>query len=147
MIPIILLILLCFDISLLAGEKPQEITFAQLTDANWIGREVIIRGFLYKKDGLQILASEPNLKTCCIGAAHKKDNQVVIQNPLPDHPLERTVRIKGRLAYNKGALSYSIEDASIMAEEKSSRLGSLLILGLIGLGIVLFKSNLLKGWR
>ncbi len=43
-------------------------------------REVKIRGFLYASlDGVVILASEPNLKTCCVGAGHKTDRQIIVE--------------------------------------------------------------------
>ena len=32
-----------------------------------LGEEIEIRGFLYQKEDLWILAPQPNLKSCCVG--------------------------------------------------------------------------------
>ena len=55
----------------------------------WEGKEVVIKGFLYSDpEGHSILASEPNLKTCCLNTF---DQHILLDHPIP--PPSSTHRI------------------------------------------------------
>jgi len=62
---------------------------------------VEMRGFLYQAtDGRLILAQEPNLKTCCIGAEHKSDQQIIVEGSLAPSPY-KAVTLTGHLVGNR----------------------------------------------
>lgn len=63
-------------------------------------REVKVRGFLYaSSDGNVILAAEPNLKTCCVGASHKMDRQIIVEGlePIAGRGGYSVVTVEGEL--------------------------------------------------
>lgn len=60
------------------------------------GQEVEVRGFVYEsKQGKVVLASQPNLKSCCVGSTKKIRNQIVLLGDLPEIPLQRAVTVQG----------------------------------------------------
>jgi len=66
----------------------QTLTFQQFTENADLSaldlREVSIRGFLYHFNDQHILAPEPNLKSCCVGASHTNHRQITVSG-LPNH--------------------------------------------------------------
>lgn len=57
-------------------------TFFEL--ANFNGKEIQIRGFLYQtEDKKLILAALPNLKSCCVGTASQRSQQIVVEGDIP----------------------------------------------------------------
>jgi hypothetical protein len=62
----------------------------------WHNQHVQIRGFLYHApDGRWILASEPNLKTCCIGSSAKSLQQITVLGAFDEIPLSQAVALQG----------------------------------------------------
>ncbi|MBA3238628.1 MAG: hypothetical protein H0T62_09835 [Parachlamydiaceae bacterium] len=85
-------------------------------------QNVIIRGFLYStgNDGW-ILASEPNLKSCCVGASEKRGLQLSVKGSLPEESPRSALLVQGTLKITPGALKpfYALEQASISEEPLS----------------------------
>lgn len=60
------------------------------------GQSVNIRGFLYQEpEGQWILASEPNLKTCCMGTSKKVAQQIFLSGPFAAETLRHAVTVQG----------------------------------------------------
>lgn len=106
--------------------------------------EIKMRGFLYH-DGNQdrwILASEPNLKTCCVGTHGKIGQQIIVEGDFRDISGTGAVTIQGYLLIDprwdqEGKLVqlYRLEDASVLPEGWPV---NTFVLSGIGLGSVLF---------
>jgi len=93
--------------------------------------EPTVRGFLYQtQEGSWIVSQEPNLKTCCVGAAHKADSQIEVEGTFPESAINKAVTLKGDWVVQ--GESYRLVGAEIVAEEKSSWL----FLGLCAIGII-----------
>lgn len=61
-----------------------------------VGQKIEIRGFLYPyEENVWVLASEPNLKTCCVG---KKKTQVFVEGAFSDMPSGYVVNVQGELS-------------------------------------------------
>lgn len=104
-------------------------------------QEVQIRGFLYRADdGRWVLAEEPNLKSCCIGASHNAERQVVLNTDYVEAPLGFVVTVEGNLLRSRSYLAdrklaslYALENPQIIAN-KSHCLPCILIL-IVSVGI------------
>lgn len=77
---------LIFGTSLLFSEEvPIKCSFFSLEswqseDKQLAGNLIEIRGFLYESKYGLILASEPNLKSCCVGGASRREKQLLVEN-------------------------------------------------------------------
>lgn len=68
-------------------EKSSAINQLQRQMAIYNHHEVQIRGFLYRDlDNRLVLASEPNLKSCCVGSMQKIAQQVIVEGEFPEPP-------------------------------------------------------------
>lgn len=75
------------------------------------GKEVKIRGFGYQaEDGRYVLASQPNLKSCCVGASRKIHQQIILKGSIPDIPRNKAVTVLGSFATDP---TYNEEDELI----------------------------------
>lgn len=64
------------------GEEIPTLTFFDLEQPSKVqsGQKIKIRGFLYKsEDGEFVLASQPNLKSCCVGTKSKVAQQIIVK--------------------------------------------------------------------
>lgn len=85
------------------------------------GREVQIRGFLYQKeDGSWILAAEPNLRTCCVGAPGKAKGQIALADDFSATPTKRVVTLQGSLIISPGPLYRFDRGAQIVPDTSTS---------------------------
>lgn len=80
-----------------------KLSFDQLKDDSSLAYElhgsVEIRGFFYEShDGRHFLASQPDLKSCCVGTAKKVTQQIVLLGDIPPIPRQRAVLLKGVFA-------------------------------------------------
>lgn len=75
------------------------------------GQTARIRGFLYEVDGQKILASQPNLKTCCLG----KEQTIAVEGSFLPPPSHQVVLIEGIIFKNQSRMVLS--DAHIVAEK------------------------------
>lgn len=59
--------------------------------------EVSIRGFLHRsEEGTWSLASQPSLRSCCIGPKVRATLQVMLDRPFPDEEIGKAVTVTGR---------------------------------------------------
>lgn len=75
--------------------------FDQLAQKDFDRQEIEIRGFLYQAtDGRWLLAEEPNLKTCCVGASHQATRQVTLHGEGDSFPIGFAVTVQGILHHH-----------------------------------------------
>jgi hypothetical protein len=79
-------------------------------------KKITIKGFLYKNSNENwILASEPNLKSCCVGSHLKLNSQIIVYGDLPINPTSRAISIEGKLQITSkdSKYFYSLKEATI----------------------------------
>ena len=92
-------------------------------------QEVEMRGFLYTApDGRLILADEPNLKTCCVGSPHKKQEQVTIIGGEHLPKTNRAVTLKGTFS----PTDRTLQNPTLIEKNYFSEIISLVLLMVIG---------------
>lgn len=105
------------------------------------GKVVSIRGFLYQsKDSEWILASEPNLKTCCVGSRGKADQQIALIGNFEGVPLQRVITVRGSLHVEKNPSVAGKQNFSLTnVEYVSSSSGMWMwIVGFLLIGLAFF---------
>lgn len=110
--------------------KPQKVDFFQVEA--WLKNEekvvtpIQIRGFLYQSDaGHCILSKEPNLKSCCIGSPHKKDQQLLVFGDVApaDLALSTPVTLQGDFEIEGGRqFPMHLKNAKIVLEKQHENL-------------------------
>lgn len=65
-------------------QEPLSINELLHSSQQYSGKEVLVRGFFYKRDLEGILSAHPNLKTCCIGSSHQVQNQIFLEGEIPE---------------------------------------------------------------
>lgn len=102
-------------------------------------KAVEIRGFLYEdQDGQKILATEPNLKTCCLG---KKNSQIFVDGSISSRASIATT-LQGILEVDRNLKIKRLSQAQVV--EKNFHSFSILIpffLLFFGLAIFLMRKN------
>ena len=135
-----LLIFITLAAGILTSAPATELSLRQLTADSvheFQNEQVKIRGFLYQKDdGAWILAAEPNLRSCCVGSAKKRESQVWVnlKHP-PASPSLAAYDIEGtfRVQTVEGASRFCLDQAKI-SEGRAVPRGAL---ALAGTGIAL----------
>ena len=131
------------------GESPLYLSFQELERrvgegegslAEIDGSTIQIRGFLYTANGGQtVLASEPNLKTCCVGSEAKRKKQVAVHGDrLPTASSDFAVTLIGLLEVDpNGQFLFSLKNSAVAESSQQNLslwiLGSLILLPVIGL--------------
>lgn len=109
--------LLCFCYAF--AEEIYPLTFDQLGTpalSNVENKQVRIRGFLYQNaQGEWILASQPNLKSCCVGTPSKFHQQIFISNHLSPASTAYVSTIEGIFRIHSHNL-YRLEQAYLIEE-------------------------------
>lgn len=99
---------LLITLKLLAPFSTIPITFDFFANGDQIidgEMEVEIRGFLFQAhDGVWILASDPQLKSCCIGAASLAKHQLYLDRQFSINDAGRPIKLHGKL---RRSLQYS----------------------------------------
>ena len=114
--------------ALLQAEEPTKATFESLS-SYLTGQEIIIRGFLYKSPNHQwILTSEPNLKSCCVGAFHKATHQITLEGVFAEQDINRVISVRGIW---KAHPSYTLLEAKFVASSHSYSIMLSLLLSFI----------------
>lgn len=121
-----------------AAEIPLR-TFAEL-DLIKLDQQIIsIRGFLYKTADQQwILAADPDLKSCCVGAKNKARRQIYLEGELalPQQPV-LAITLQGRFHYQReGPPYYWLSEVAIVSKSDSWGAYSLLGIALVALTFV-----------
>jgi hypothetical protein len=63
-----------------------------------VGEKLELKGFLFQSnDGAWILSKDPDLKSCCIGSAHKRDSQVTLLGEFSTYSTNKPLQVTGTL--------------------------------------------------
>lgn len=149
----LLLSLFCFCATLLQGSET--LAFNKLTDlssfdleniqttlADYLNKEIHIRGFIYKNDqGQFVLSSKPDLASCCQKKQENIPHQIFLDGDEFQSTGGRTVSIQGFLTLNpvrdpEGKLIelYRLKDPRITTINNSTTWA---LLGLMVVGLIL----------
>lgn len=91
-----------------------ELSFDDLSAAPY-PQEVIMRGFLYRtQSGDLVLASEPNLKSCCVGAKHKSKQQIFVEGDVGNPEAGEVYLLHGIFNVDPGKGIYFLREAYII---------------------------------
>lgn len=142
------LLMLLLNICHIHTAEHDAVTFQQLSAVKSIeaatvfqGRDIKVRGFLYHSlDKRWILASEPGLKTCCVGSSRKVWQQILVDGEFDNVALGTVVEMKGNLQVDpkwdeKKDLKqvYRLEGAHIVSEPDKNLL---FIMSMIAAGFI-----------
>jgi len=107
------------------------------------GHQVQIRGFIYQlSQGEWILATTPNLKSCCLGTDSQAGNQIYVSWDSSPETTSSVILAQGRFKIDSKTASshpYFLENAIIVHQEHSSWIYLVLAAAIIGLGVVFKK--------
>lgn len=124
------LFLLCCQILFMplvvySTETPKSISFFELESMLDSSQkaEIQIRGFLYKTlNGQLILAAEPDLKSCCVGNASKRNRQLLVFGNIDPMNLQSSaVLLKGELNIDPRRQFPAHLERAIAIEEESNK--------------------------
>jgi hypothetical protein len=102
-------------------------------------QDIEINGFLYCNANQEwVLASEPNLKSCCIGAGKKASQQIFLDRAFPEINNGQAVAMQGVLLVqpvknnqNEVVQLYQLQDSSLIVKEHSWKLLAIVLVVLI----------------
>lgn len=104
--------------------EPLRIEFSDLIHSDFQGKEVIIRGFLYRHpSGRLILAPQPNLKSCCVGAAKSQEQiDVGVDLELLDEvaDLKGILHIKSPFNTGEEVIGHYFLKGAVILDDKAS---------------------------
>lgn len=112
-------------------------TFAEL-NLTELDQQIAIRGFLYQTADKQwILAADPDLKSCCVGASDKARRQIYLEGKLKvPQQTTQAITLQGRFRSSlEGPPYYWLSDVAIVNESPSW--GTYTFIGVIFFAIVL----------
>lgn len=138
----LLIVLGIFSVSIVFGDPFPIVTFQDLKE----GREdgpVAMRGFLYEgKEGERVLASQPNLKSCCID---KEPVQIIVEGDMESVNSSRVVFLQGDLK-NEEPKKYRLRKAKVVNDEHASHTWMVVGLGvvMVGIAFVFFRMGRIK---
>jgi hypothetical protein len=140
--------LFLFWLSVVCAQNPQIITISELSDPDILitccNKSIEIRGFLYEKEGLQFLAAQPGLKSCCVGSEQKKEEQIAVYGLPTTPPLIQAITLQGTFHYDPESHERSLVDASIKTEKRPIPGLLISLIGIMltaGMSIYLYKKN------
>lgn len=121
----------------------EQLNYPESTVLNLEGKEVAMRGFLYRHlDNRWILAADANLKSCCVGSKDKSARQIILtedkSSTYPDVVLSEVVLIKGNFHITYDNISnkplYWMDNVVLIQENKNGWI----VLSVPFFGLVLF---------
>lgn len=134
---ILLISLISFLQPLYSQDQSISINFFNLGEvAQHNGQLVTIRGFLYESpEASMVLAAEPNLKSCCVGSASKREKQLLVVGDLDSTDGGgNAVTLQGNLVVAMGdKFPLRLENARVVPQKDQCYW----VLGLVGVGLVL----------
>lgn len=110
------LLLLLYFCPLFSGENFHPVSLLELND-RLDGQNIETVGFLYPCGDCWVLASTPDLKTCCLKSPQKAKEQLIITQKLTDEPKLSTIKVRGIL---KAGPFYTLEEAELIEKAPSS---------------------------
>jgi hypothetical protein len=139
----LIFIVFLFFISFCHGNESAMTSFENIHEIS-DSQEIEIRGFLYQSDkGLWILGAEPNLKSCCVGSAHKASSQIALSGTYQKGMINKILHVRGILQRNttQEGPRYRMDDVKAIEPNKSIPWLTLAIVFLIGLFCLLIFNN------
>lgn len=115
-----------------------ELSFEALADAAY-PREVTLRGFLYRTQaGDLVLAAEPNLKSCCVGAQHQVKRQIIVEGNMDDPKAGQVYVLQGILTVDPITSSYLLRESyQIQSQVDITRYATYISLMVLIIGLCL----------
>lgn len=105
----------------------------------FVGKEITLRGFLYRSQGDQwFLASAPNLKSCCVGNGDKVKGQILIKHDFENAQQNRAITLHGVVGRDLNGI-FHIHAVTFDAERSLSTT-------FIVIGVFLFAALVWCGW-
>ncbi|MBA3722963.1 MAG: hypothetical protein H0W88_11280 [Parachlamydiaceae bacterium] len=139
----------------LCGEDITNLSFQNLKESNFdVGalneKKVQIRGFLYNaENGSLIFASQPNLKSCCVGVDAKESEQIVVYGSIK--PSSHAVLLEGVFVIDSkkngiGELRnfYTLNQASLVVKDASIPLWAWIGGAILIITVLYFKMRIFK---
>ncbi len=81
------------------------------------GESLALKGFLFQaRDGRWILAKEPDLKSCCVGAAHKRESQVSLLGDFSNYSTNVPLNVRGTFHFAESG-GYALAHVEVMQEQ------------------------------
>ncbi|MCE5318539.1 MAG: hypothetical protein LLG04_14405 [Parachlamydia sp.] len=130
-----------------------ELSFESLAEAAY-PQEVTVRGFLYRTQaGDLVLTGEPNLKSCCVGGAHKVEKQIYVEGDIESPKSGQVYLLQGVFTVapkkdSAGHLTrlYLLRDARVIPSQEnvSKWAAAVSIIILIAVCLVFRKVSFLK---
>lgn len=94
-----------------------ELSFESLGDTSY-PQEVSMRGFLYRTQaGDLVLAAEPNLKSCCVGAPHQVKKQIFVTGNIENPIAGKVYVVQGNLTVDPNEGRYLLRDAHVIQSQ------------------------------
>jgi hypothetical protein len=109
----------------------------QLAPEAQVGKQVTLRGFPYQNEGEWVLASEPNIPSCCL----KKQSYLRLEGAFPHLPTSRAIEVTGQLTYDKG---WILKDGKLKEASHWSLEWVLPILAVIAFLFFLIRKRIIK---
>lgn len=116
-----------------ASEEMKTLDFLHLKDLNFTEEHSIqIRGFLHADlEGQWILADEPRLKSCCLGAKDKRFHQIYLDTSFDSHLKNTIMTVQGRLKWGPNDRFHLRETLPLLENNKHPRIIVWTIVGLM----------------
>lgn len=120
-----LIFIFIFWSSLLLADNPVSLSFQEIKNhfdsSAYDHQRVAVRGFYYQTEsGEQLLAEQPNLKSCCVGSKKKEKEQIRLIGEISPPSKARAITVEGDFSFNRDSKQITLNNSIILADAHSS---------------------------